>query len=137
MSIIYSYPTVQPAADDLLIGTDVGSDNATKSFTISSVASLVGEIASAGTVNSVQIATDSFLSAVGGPITSSGTITIGLTALGTPSTNTFLRGDNRWVTPTVSAGIYAFNQNTQITDDISSINFRGCLLYTSPSPRDS
>ena len=137
MSIIYSYPTVQPAADDLLIGTDVGSDNATKSFTISSVASLVGEIASAGTVNSVQIATDAFLSAVGGPITSSGTITIGLTALGTPSTNTFLRGDNRWVTPTVSAGIYAFNQNTQITDDISSINFRGAGVVASSAPDGS
>ena len=137
MSIIYSYPTVQPAADDLLIGTDVGSDNATKSFTISSVASLVGEIASAGTVNSVQIATDAFLSAVGGPITSSGTITIGLTALGTPSTNTFLRGDNRWVTPTVSAGIYAFNQNTQITDDISSINFRGSGVVASSAPDGS
>ena len=137
MSIIYSYPTVQPAADDLLIGTDVGSDNATKSFTISSVASLVGEIASAGTVNSVQIATDAFLQAVGGPITSSGTITIGLTALGTPSTNTFLRGDNRWVTPTVSAGIYAFNQNTQITDDISSINFRGAGVVASSAPDGS
>jgi len=137
MSIIYSYPTVQPAADDLLIGTDVGSDNITKSFTISSIASLVGEIASAGTVNSVQIATDAFLSAVGGPITTSGTITIGLTALGTPSANTFLRGDNRWVTPTVSAGIYAFNQNTQITDDISSINFRGNGVVASSAPDGS
>ena len=133
MSIIYSYPTVQPAADDLLIGTDVGSDNITKSFTISSIASLVGEIASAGTVNSVQIATDAFLSAVGGPITTSGTITIGLTALGTPSANTFLRGDNRWVTPTVSAGIYAFNQNTQITDDILSINFIGAGVTATSS----
>jgi hypothetical protein len=141
MSIIYSYPTVQPAADDLLIGTDVGSDNATKSFTISSIASLVGQIASAGTVTSVQIATDYSLSAIGGPIEGDGTITMGLATTGSPSINTFLgyssSGQLQWRTPTVSAGIYAFNQNTQITDDISSINFRGAGVVASSAPDGS
>ena len=37
MSIIYSYPTTSPTLDDLLIGTDVGEDNATKSFTVQSL----------------------------------------------------------------------------------------------------
>ena len=131
MAIIYSYPTVQPTADDLLIGTDVGEDNATKSFTLASVAALVGQIASAGTVTSVQIATDAFLSATGGPINTAGTITVGLAATGTPSSSTFLRGDNVWVTPTVSAGIFAYNQNNQLTEDMSSINFRGSGVVAS------
>ena len=50
MSIIYSYPTTQPTVDDLLIGTDVGDDNATKSFTVQSLVSLINAAAGSGTV---------------------------------------------------------------------------------------
>jgi len=100
MSIIYSYPTIQPTVDDLLIGTDTSDDNATKSFTVQSLVSLINAAAGSGTVTSVQIATDAFLSATGGPITDAGTITMGLTATGTPDSTTFLRGDNQWVVPT-------------------------------------
>ena len=125
MSIIYSYPTSQPTVDDLLIGTDVNDENATKSFTVQSLVSLINAAAGSGTVTSVQIATDAFLSATGGPITDAGVITIGLTATGTPSTATFLRGDNQWVTPTVSAGISVFNEGISITNDMSSVNFVG------------
>jgi len=125
MSIIYSYPTSQPTVDDLLIGTDVNDENATKSFTVQSLVSLINAAAGSGTVTSVQIATDSFLSATGGPITDAGVITMGLTATGTPSTATFLRGDNQWVTPTVSAGISVFNEGISITNDMSSVNFVG------------
>ena len=125
MSIIYSYPTSQPTVDDLLIGTDVNDENATKSFTVQSLVSLINAAAGSGTVTSVQIATDSFLSATGGPITDAGVITVGLTATGTPSTATFLRGDNQWVTPTVSAGISVFNEGISITNDMSSVNFVG------------
>ena len=125
MSIIYSYPTSQPTVDDLLIGTDVNDENATKSFTVQSLVSLINAAAGSGTVTSVQIATDAFLSATGGPITDAGVITMGLTATGTPSTATFLRGDNQWVTPTVSAGISVFNEGISITNDMSSVNFVG------------
>jgi hypothetical protein len=125
MSIIYSYPTSQPTVDDLLIGTDVNDENATKSFTVQSLVSLINAAAGSGTVTSVQIATDAFLSATGGPITDAGVITMGLTATGTPSTATFLRGDNQWVTPTVSAGIGVFNEGISITNDMSSVNFVG------------
>ena len=125
MSIIYSYPTSQPTVDDLLIGTDVNDENATKSFTVQSLVSLINAAAGSGTVTSVQIATDAFLSATGGPITDAGTITMGLTATGTPSATTFLRGDNQWVTPTVSAGISVFNESISITNDMSSVNFVG------------
>jgi len=125
MSIIYSYPTVQPTVDDLLIGTDVGEDNATKSFTVQSLVSLINAATGTGTVTSVQIATDAFLSATGGPIIDAGVITMGLAATGTPSASTFLRGDNQWVAPIVSAGITVSNQSIPLTTDVGSFNFIG------------
>jgi len=131
MSIIYSYPTIQPTVDDLLIGTDVGDDNATKSFTVQSLVSLINAAAGSGTVTSVQIATDAFLTATGGPITDAGTITMGLTATGTPDTTTFLRGDNQWVVPTVSAGIGVYSSNVLLTSDLSSANFTGAGVVVS------
>ena len=131
MSIIYSYPTSQPTVDDLLIGTDVGDDNATKSFTVQSLVSLINAAAGSGTVTSVQIATDAFLSATGGPITDAGTITMGLTATGTPDSTTFLRGDNQWVVPTVASGIGVYNSNILVTNDLASANFTGDGVSTS------
>ena len=136
MSIIYSYPTTQPTVDDLLIGTDVGDDNATKSFTVQSLVSLINAAAGSGTVTSVQIATDAFLTATGGPITDAGTITVGLTATGTPSATTFLRGDNQWVVPTVSAGIGVYKENIQKTLDVSSFNFTGAGVTNVSSSTD-
>ena len=42
MAIIYSYPTVQPTADDLVLGTDVNqADKPTKNFTIQSIVDIV------------------------------------------------------------------------------------------------
>ena len=131
MSIIYSYPTTSPTLDDLLIGTDVGEDNATKSFTVQSLVSLINAAAGSGTVTSVQIATDAFLTATGGPITDAGTITMGLTATGTPDTTTFLRGDNQWVVPTVSSGIGVYSSNVLLTNNLSSANFTGGGVSTS------
>ena len=125
MSIIYSYPTIQPTVDDLLIGTDTSDDNATKSFTVQSLVSLINAAAGSGTVTSVQIATDAFLSASGGPIIDAGTITMGLAATGTPDATTFLRGDNQWVVPTISAGISVLNGGTSLTSDVQSFNFTG------------
>ena len=131
MSIIYSYPTSQPTVDDLLIGTDVNDDNATKSFTVQSLVSLINAAAGSGTVTYVQIATDAFLTATGGPIRDAGTITMGLAATGTPDTTTFLRGDNQWVVPTVSSGIGVYSSNVLLTSDLSSANFTGGGVSTS------
>ena len=131
MSIIYSYPTIQPTVDDLLIGTDTSDDNATKSFTVQSLVSLINAAAGSGTVTSVQIATDSFLSATGGPITDAGTITMGLAATGTPDATTFLRGDNQWVVPTVASGIGIFSSGTVVTTDLASANFSGAGVQLS------
>ncbi len=42
MAIIYSYPTVPPTADDLVLGTDVNqADKPTKNFTIQSIVDIV------------------------------------------------------------------------------------------------
>jgi hypothetical protein len=95
MSIIYSYPTTQPTVDDLLIGTDVGDDNATKSFTVQSLVSLINAQSGSGTLTSVTISTDAFITAVGNPTGPAVAYTIGLSATGTPSATTFLRGDNQ------------------------------------------
>ena len=135
MSIIYSYPTTQPTVDDLLIGTDVGDDNATKSFTVQSLVSLINAAAGSGTVTSVQIATDYSLSATGGPITDAGTITMGLATTGVPDTTTFLgysaAGQLEWKLPTVSSGIGVYSSNVLITNDLSSANFTGAGVVVS------
>ena len=112
MSIIYSYPTSQPTVDDLLIGTDVADDNATKSFTVQSLVSLINAQAGSGTVTGITISTDAFITAVGTsqPGVPAVAYTIGLSATGTPSSTTFLRGDNQWVTPTVTSGIGVYSQ---------------------------
>ena len=131
MSIIYSYPTTQPTVDDLLIGTDVGDDNATKSFTVQSLVSLINAQSGSGTLTGVTISTDAFLTAVGNPTGPAVAYTIGLAATGTPSATTFLRGDNQWVIPTVSAGIGVTSNNNPITSDVSNFNFTGAGVVTS------
>lgn len=131
MSIIYSYPTSQPTVDDLLIGTDVNDDNATKSFTVQSLVSLINAAAGSGTVTSVQIATDYSLSATGGPIRDEGTITMGLATTGVPDTTTFLgysaAGQLEWRLPTVTSGIQVSNDSSTITtgDPLASMDFTG------------
>ena len=131
MSIIYSYPTTQPTVDDLLIGTDVGDDNATKSFTVQSLVSLINAQSGSGTLTGVTIFTDAFITAVGNPTGPAVAYTIGLSATGTPSATTFLRGDNQWVVPTVSSGIGVYSSNILLTNDLSSANFTGDGVSTS------
>ena len=58
---------------------------------------------------------------------------MGLAATGTPDTTTFLRGDNQWVVPTVSAGIGVTSNNNPITSDVSNFNFTGAGVVTSLS----
>jgi len=131
MSIIYSYPTIQPTVDDLLIGTDVGDDNATKSFTVQSLVSLINAESGSGTLTGVTISTDAFLTAIGNPTGPAVAYTIGLAATGTPSATTFLRGDNQWVVPTVSSGIGVYSSNVLLTNNLSSANFTGAGVSTS------
>lgn len=66
--------------------------------------------APAGTVSgvtSVGTSNSTFISGSGGPITGVGSLTYSLSATGTPSSNTYLRGDNTWAT--IPAGFAGFN----------------------------
>ena len=136
MSIIYSYPTSQPTLDDLLIGTDIADDNATKSFSVQSLVSLINASQNNGIVTDVTISTsDVFLTAIktsgiGVPAIA---YTVGLTSLPTAGQeNTqFLRGDNQWVVPTVSSGIGIYSSNVLVTSDLSSANFTGAGVAVS------
>jgi hypothetical protein len=145
MSIIYSYPTTSPTLDDLLIGTDVGEDNATKSFTVQSLVSLINAQAGSGTVTDITISTsDAFLTATktSQPGASAITYTVGLTSLPsvdpTVAATQFLRGDNIWTTPTVSAGISVFGNGAQlITNDVSQFSFIGGGVSTTAGANGS
>ena len=131
MSILYSYPTTQPTLADLLIGTSTGDDNSTSTYTVESLVSLINAEAGSGTLTSVTISTDAFLTAIGNPTGPVVAYTIGLAATGTPSATTFLRGDNQWVIPTVSAGIGVTSNSNPITSDVSNFDFTGAGVSTS------
>lgn len=137
MAIIYSYPSTQPELTDLLIGTDVGAENATKSFTLQSIVSLINAAAGSGTVTSVSISGGTYISSTGSPITDTGTITLGLSAIGTPSSTTFLRGDNQWATPTANSGISVLSGGTTLTTALSSLIFTGNGVTTSGDGNDN
>ena len=72
--------------------TTVTYATATNTFTINSADQYTGTVTSVGTSNST------FISGSGGPITGSGSLTYSLSATGTPSSSTYLRGDNTWAT---------------------------------------
>jgi hypothetical protein len=57
-----------------------------------------------GTVTSVATSNGTFINITGGTITTTGTITGDLSATGTASATTFLRGDNTWATPSGGGG---------------------------------
>jgi len=72
--------------------TTVSYSTGTNTFTINSADQFTGTVTSVGTSNST------FISGSGGPITTSGSLTYSLSATGTPSSSTYLRGDNTWAT---------------------------------------
>jgi hypothetical protein len=119
MAIIYSYPTeANPALSDLLIGTDVSTKgNPTKSFTIGSIVALVkSNVPGGGTITQINTVGSTFIDLVGGPITTNGSITASLSAGGTPSITTFLRGDNTWATPAIDPPVTYIIRSVQDGD---------------------
>ena len=128
MAIIYSYPLdPNPTTADLLLGTSMSSGKPTKTFSIQSIATLVSASPTLGTVTNISTANSAFINVTGGPITGAGTITAELSAAGTPSNTTFLRGDNTWApaSSTGSAQISVLEEGVQLTSDVDSINFTG------------
>jgi hypothetical protein len=75
----------------LVAGTNITiSDDGSNNITINSTDQYVGTVTSVDTANSF------FISGSGGPITTSGSLTYSLSATGTPTSSTYLRGDNTW-----------------------------------------
>ncbi len=90
-NIINSAPSGTVVASDVIIFTDV-TDNAVKKTAISALP-FTNNL---GTVTSVGPANGTFINSASSAITVAGTLKYDLSATGTPSASTFLRGDNSW-----------------------------------------
>ncbi|MHA1905127.1 MAG: hypothetical protein ACW977_14305, partial [Candidatus Thorarchaeota archaeon] len=55
MAIIYNYPLATPVNSDLILGTDVDNKNATKSFTVQSLATLFAGVIINGSENYITM----------------------------------------------------------------------------------
>ncbi len=140
MAITYTYPSGTLTIDDYLIGTDRSKENATNSFKVSDVISAILAALNIGTVESINGSNSTYISISGGPITTTGTLTTSLSATGTPSADTFLRGDGTWSlpgpTPTDITTAYNGLGNT-LTTDTASWKFTGdgvTAFDASPTP---
>ena len=127
--------TATPTAGQLLIGNTTNSDYDLANLTAGTGISVTngdGSITIAalnnGTVTSVGTGNSTFISGSGGPITGSGSLTYSLSATGTPSSSTYLRGDNTWAT--VSSGFSSFDLagdtgTTQTVSDGDTVTIAG------------
>lgn len=127
MPVIYSYPIVNPTLEDVLLGTDRENENQTVGFTVQDLVTLVDASTGTGTVTSVDGVGLGFIDVTGGPITTAGTLAISLSADGTPSSTTFLRGDNTWssIEDVLPSGIDFYNNGALLSENITSINVTG------------
>jgi len=76
----------------IVAGTNVSISGGTGAVTVNSTDQFTG------TVTSVATSSGTFVNVTGGTFTTSGTITGDLSATGTASASTYLRGDNTWAT---------------------------------------
>ena len=137
MPKIRSYGTVTPYNSDFIVGTDRETTNVTRNYKVSKIVDIILASLGIGTVTSIATTSGTFVSVTGGTITTAGTITMDISATGTPGTTTFLRGDGTWSepgpAPTTIIGRY--NSNL-LTSDIDSINFTGAGVSASSSNQD-
>ena len=89
---VSDFPGTQAGVSQIVAGTNISVSpvNGQGIVTVNSTDQFVG------TVTSVATSNGTFIDVSGGTITTSGTITADLSAGGSPSSNTFLRGDNTW-----------------------------------------
>jgi len=85
-----------------------------------------------GTVTSVATSNGTFVDVTGGTITNTGTITADLSAGGTPSSSTFLRGDNTWA-PVPSDTNTTYKLETLQTGSDVNVN----LVAANPASTDT
>ena len=126
MAIIKSYPSGTLKLTDYLIASDLSTENATRNFKVSEVINTILASLGIGTVTSISTSNSDFITLTGGPITTTGTLTSSLSASGTPSTLTYLRGDGTWSEPgPTPTDIYTQGNGIPLTTDTASWNFTG------------
>ena len=96
-------------AATLTAGSNISITNGAGAITINSSDQFTG------TVTSVATSSGTFVNVTGGTITTSGTVTADLSATGTPSATTFLRGDNTWATPAGGGTVTSVASGTGLT----------------------
>jgi len=126
MAQIPSYSTGSLKLSDYLIGTDVSAENVTRSLPVSDIVASILAAKSIGTVTSISTSNSTFVNLAGGPITTTGTLTSSLSATGTPSAGTYLRGDNTWAEPgPTPTDIISQNSGNTLTTDTAQWKFTG------------
>jgi hypothetical protein len=133
MAKITSYPSGTINLNDYLIGTDRENENVTRSYKVSEIVNTI--IAAApgaiGTVTSISTASSSYINVTGGPITVVGTVSANISATGTTSNTTFLRGDNTWSLPGPTPNSVSILYNgAVITSSVNSLDFVGSMIVT-------
>ncbi len=126
MAQIPSYTTGSLKLSDYLIGTDVSSENVTRSMPVSDIVASILAAKSIGTVTSISTSNSTYINLAGGPITTTGSLTASLSASGTPSSATYLRGDGTWSEPgPTPTDIISQKDGSDLTLDTAQWNFTG------------
>tara|TARA_E500000331_G_scaffold356355_1_gene414476 strand:+ start:407 stop:3130 length:2724 start_codon:yes stop_codon:yes gene_type:complete len=126
MAGITSYSSGTLKLSDYLIGTDVSTENVTRSMPVSDIVASILAAKSIGTVTSISTSNSTFVNLAGGPITITGSLTSSLSATGTPSAGNYLRGDNTWAEPgPTPTDIISQNSGNTLTTDTAKWDFTG------------
>jgi len=126
MAQIPSYTTGSLKLSDYLIGTDVSAENVTRSMPVSDIVASILAAKTIGTVTSISTSNSAYIDLAGGPITITGTLIASLSASGTPSSATYLRGDGTWAEPgPTPTDIISQNDGNTITSDTTQWKFAG------------
>jgi len=132
MAGITSYSSGTLKLSDYLIGTDVSAENVTRSMPVSDIVASILAAKSIGTVTSISTSNSTFVNLAGGPITTTGSLTSSLSATGTPSAGTYLRGDNTWAEPgPTPTDIISQNSGNTLTTDTAKWDFTGTGITAS------